>query len=318
MITKINSILENRRVNSVPPPPKIYTIDSKTGLYNAFEILLNNNILSAPVYDDDKKEYIGFVDIRDLVSYVVYLYEHNKNFRNYNMLIKNGVELLKSPEQDGITLAYLSRRNKFSPVKTTDSLLQVANILSKGEIHRVPVLDNGKLVNIISQSTIIKIVANEIQEDIVQRIGPTIADMCIGTYNNLAKVSQNAPVISAFRLIDKYNLSGIALIDDTTGRITGVTTGKDLGLFLKHAEIQVLERPIGEYLKYIRSMTKLVQVPSITVYNKSKFIYAIGLIASTKVHRIFVVDDEVHYRPTGVISITDVLNLILKKRLNVE
>jgi len=92
----------------------------------------------------------------------------------------------------------------------------------------------------------------------------------------------------------------------------GVTTGKDLGLFLKNAEIAVLEQPIGQYLKYIRSLSLSEYTPSIAVFGTSKFVYAIGLLASTRVHRIFVADNEENYKPTGVISLTDIIRLIVK------
>jgi len=109
----------------------------------------------------------------------------------------------------------------------------------------------------------------------------------------------------------KKKISGIALIDDT-GRMVGVTTGKDLGLFLEYADIKLLEQPIGAYLKYIRTRSQnILEVPAVAVFGKSKLVYAIGLIASTKIHRLFICDSEEAYRPVGVISITDILRYLV-------
>jgi CBS domain-containing protein len=112
--------------------------------------------------------------------------------------------------------------------------------------------------------------------------------------------------------MDKKKVSGIALLDEKTGRMVGVTTGKDLGLFLEFAEIKLLEQPIGTYLKYIRSRSQnILEVPVVGVFGSSKLVYAIGLISSTKIHRLFLCDNEESYRPIGVISITDILRYLV-------
>jgi len=308
--SRIVSYLSNTLVGSLTPPAKIHILDSQQPLLESFQVLLTNSILSSPVYDEESKSYLGFLDVRDLVSFVVYLYDHKRGFANFQELVTHGTELLRIPETEGVTLTYFSRRNGFHPVSPLDSLLKVVNILAQNRIHRVPVVEDGKVTNIISQSTIIQLLSNELQHDIVKRLGPSVAEINIGTHHNIATIYDTESVISAFKIMDNKKLSGIALLDNM-GRLVGVTTGKDLGLFLQTPELAVLEKPIGQYLKYLRSLSIVGQVPSIAVFEKSKLAYAIGLIASTKVHRIFVCDNEECYKPTGVISISDIFRYII-------
>jgi CBS domain-containing protein len=287
-------------------------LESTLHLHEAFQIIIEKKILSAPVYDIINKEYTGFLDVRDLVSFVVYVYEHNKNFFNFKELLKQGLDLFLGTEEDGVTLTYLSRRNKFVKVSADQNLYDVAILLSDSSIHRVPVVDNnGKVINIISQSNINQLLALQLQNEAVNRSGPSIDSINIGTHKNIITIHQNAAVIDAFRILDKKKISGIALIDDT-GRMVGVTTGKDLGLFLEYADIKLLEQPIGTYLKYIRTRSQnILEVPAVAVFGKSKLVYAIGLIASTKIHRLFICDSEEAYRPVGVISITEILRYLV-------
>jgi CBS domain-containing protein len=287
-------------------------LESTLHLHEAFQKIIEKKILSAPVYDINNKEYTGFLDVRDLVSFVVYVYEHNKNFQNFKDLLKQGLDLFLGTEEDGITLTYLSRRNKFVKVSPDQTLYDAAVLLSDSRTHRVPVVDNGKIINIISQSTINQLLANQLQNEAVNRSGPSIDSINIGTYKDIVTIPQNAAVIDAFRIMDKKKISGIALVDENTGRMAGVTTGKDLGLFLEFADIKLLEQPIGSYLKYIRSRAvNILEIPAVAVFGKSKLVYAIGLIASTKIHRIFICDNEDAYRPVGVISITDILKYLV-------
>jgi CBS domain containing-hemolysin-like protein len=41
-------------------------------LLEVFQTLLEEGVLSAPVWDESTSQYCGFVDLQDLLSYVVY------------------------------------------------------------------------------------------------------------------------------------------------------------------------------------------------------------------------------------------------------
>jgi len=61
------------------PMKKVITVKSDVSLIEAFRELMKNNILSAPVHENGK--WIGFLDVRDLVSYVNHLYENQPKQR---------------------------------------------------------------------------------------------------------------------------------------------------------------------------------------------------------------------------------------------
>jgi hypothetical protein len=46
------------------------------------------------------------------------------------------------------------------------------------------------------------------------------------------------------------------------------------------------------------------------VSRDSTLAYVIGKLAATRVHRVFAVDGEANFRPTSVISVSDVVRLI--------
>jgi len=102
----------------------------------------------------------------------------------------------------------------------------------------------------------------------------------------------------------------VALIDET-GRLVGSTSGKDLGLFLKNPTLAVLNLPIFEHLQKIRQELLEAKTPCIAVFLKDKLSRAVALLAATRVHRIFVVNDEASYNPVRVISLTDILRYLL-------
>jgi len=292
-------------------PDKIVTLDSKAKLYDGFQSLLQNNILSAPVWDASVSKYIGFLDIRDLVAFVVFVYDNQKVNDDSRLedLILHGVGQFHTPTTDGVTVSYLSRRHKFVTVKETDTLEQVTRFLSDRSIHRVSVVDeNEKVVNIISQSSVIQ----KIEEHCIKFVGMDreMSDLHSVGSAPVLSVGKTESVINTFRILDSKNKSGIALVDNE-GRLVGTTTGKDLGLFLKNPTLATLNSPIFEHLQKIRAQLIDIKTPCIAVFERDSLVRAVALLAATRVHRVFVVDNEEHYRPVKVISITDILNFLL-------
>ena len=56
----------------------VIEISSKLTVAEGFQRLLDNNVLSAPVFDeDDNHKYVGFLDLRDIVSWAVFLFDED-------------------------------------------------------------------------------------------------------------------------------------------------------------------------------------------------------------------------------------------------
>jgi CBS-domain-containing membrane protein len=276
-----------------------------------FKALINNKIQSAPVYDASSHTYIGFLDVRDLVSFVRFVYDEQKVVDNNTLkdIVLHGVHMFKAPTTDGVTVSYLARRNKFSPLKVGATLLEAVELLSRG-LHRVPILsDEGKLINIVSQSSIINYLDKHLGDlEVISKT--TIESINIGTHP-VQSVPQIASVIDTLRLMDSKGLSGVA-ITGHHGRLVGITTGKDLGLFIKNPSLSILSSPVFQFLAEIRDQSIDIRVPTIAVFPKDTLGRAIGILAATRVHRVFLVDNEQDYKPIAAISITDILRHLFK------
>jgi predicted transcriptional regulator len=303
--------LKNGHVKDLPAL-KVVEIDSTIGLYEGFQILLTNNIVSAPVWDPEAQKYTGFLDIRDLAGFVVYVYDTQQVGDNTQLadLITHGQSQFKTATTDGISIKYLSRRNRFHPISIDSSLYEVCEALSAPDIHRVPILENGKVVTIISQTTIIKYLSQRSDVTLDSSDDPSIGDLKIGS-SPVLTVKTTESVINTFRKMEQRQKSGIAIVDEN-GNLVGATTAKDLGLFIKDPTLQALKGNIFDYLKLIRQQQINITNPCITVSQREKLSRAVGLLAATRVHRIFVVDTDEHFVPVSVLSITDILKKLIK------
>jgi len=308
----LKDMFESHTVADLPTPKQLVEIDSKASLIDGFEALISNKIQSAPVYDAATHTYIGFLDVRDLVSFVRFVYDEQKVVDNNTLkdIVLHGVHMFKTVGTEGVTVSYLARRNRFSPLAENATLLAAVEILSRG-LHRVPILSSsGKLVNIVSQSSIVNYLDAHLNKiaDIAKQ---SVESLNIGTHP-VQSVPQTASVIDTLRLMDSKGLSGVA-ITGHHGRLVGITTGKDLGLFIRNPSLSILQSPVFQFLAEIRDQTIDIRVPTIAVFPQDTLGRVIGVLAATRVHRIFLVDNETDYKPIAAISITDILRYLYKQ-----
>lgn len=308
----IKKLLNDTKASAVHAPKNgVVIVHSTESAYEGFKKLLDNHILSAPVLDATTKKYTGFLDMRDLVSFVVFVDDDQNSAvpNNLQSILLKGCRLLKQPT-DGVTCTYLSRRNPFHQVKVDDSLLVVCEILAKG-VHRVPVVDeHGTVVNIISQSSIIQFINSHIKEaNVKNELLKTINELHLGS-KPVISVDKDTSAIETFRLMDNKKLSSLAVVDHD-GRFVGNTSASDLKLFIKTLSVDLLHQPIMSYLNKIRQESIEIVSPTISVSGKDTLAVLVGKMAATKVHKLFVADDVGGYKPDRVISITDILRKFL-------
>jgi hypothetical protein len=88
------------------------------------QTLLDNGILSAPVYDSAAKQYTGFLDIRDLVSFVVFVHDEQKvtDSNTLKDIITHGSKLFTTPTTDGVTIS-CKLMARIDPALTTANYL---------------------------------------------------------------------------------------------------------------------------------------------------------------------------------------------------
>jgi len=309
----VRKLLEDTKASElVPTKGGVIVIKSTDSSLEGFKILLSNNILSAPVLDVVANKYTGFLDMRDLVSFVVFVDndQHSDIPTDIKEILARGTHALKQPN-DGITTTYLSRRNVFHPVHKDDSLWKVCEVLATG-VKRVPVVDEkGQVTNIISQSSIISFLQKHMQQvGADSTFTKLIKDLNLGT-KQVISVKKSTSAIDTFRLMDNKKISGVAVVDEN-GQFIGNTSASDLKLFIKTLSLEILHEPIMQYLNKIRQDSIDIKSPTISCTPHDTLATVISKIGITKVHKLFVADDSSGYKPYCVVSITDILRFIIQ------
>lgn len=312
----------------VRPQHNVVIVNTDETPVQAFQKIVQHNVLSAPAYDKKTNHFIGFLDTRDLVQFVVFQTEEkDRDAKRANMLAPPPVDLVSifdsatrmySHPMQGITISYMAKRNRFVPVHMNDSLLKVAELLSQNDLHRVPVVDeHGHILDIISQSTLVAFLY-EHKDAVHDELEVKMSNIRIGSSPVFA-VRETASALETFKIMSKYNRTGIAIVDDNE-RFIGNTSGSDLKLFIQNPEQNsaLLNLPIVEFLSTIRraEIVEKTRSPTITVRSDDTVGRVLGKLYATRIHRVFIAEDENGYKPQVVISLTDVLSYLLHANMH--
>lgn len=300
--------LSRVKVSSIEPPTVLVTVDAHESFEEAFAKLVKHHLLSAPVWSASENKYVGYLELRDLLSILLATHgdggEHPAS--SIDELLRHARQHLKV--MDGITITYMARRNPFKAVSADASLLDVINLLvakSATRVRRVAVLDaDHKLVNVISSSRCVAYFAEHAAQ-FGHKAHATVGELNLGT-SPVISVSETASAFDTYTLLEKSRLSGVAIVN-AHGALVGNISARDLKNFIKKPDLKKLHLSIKQFLTELRQESIDIHVPTIVVYQHSTLAHVAAKLKATTVHRVFVVDDDAHMRPIAVISVADIV-----------
>jgi len=291
---KAEEFLDNVKVKSFCKSQQIVSVVANDSTSRAMEILAKKGITGAPVWDNEKKEYIGFVDTLDLTMFVSYVYF--ENFQRHPHLY-DPKELKKRfalPVRDVINA---SKRDPFWTVDAEESVGFLINNFLKLGIHRVPVVQNGQVVGIVSQSDVVRLLAKN-KQFLGELATKTVADLGLDQ-KPVVTVRNDIPLIEAFNAILANDISGLAVVDFSTGALVNNLSASDLKGVTEQNFFK-LEAQVHQIF-----MLNYDKKPPVFCYPHNTLGAVISHVEETGVHRVYVVDQ--HKKPVGVVTLTDIM-----------
>lgn len=305
---------------------KVVKIDANLPVEAAAEILVQNAISSAPVYNPDTKTYVGMFDYQDLVSYMLVLYKKNElkeeevagdDAGSSSVEIREIVRRALSSQPVSVKLVSdLSHRNPFYSVTADTSLLEAMQVFGKG-VHRVAVMSNsGDLLGILTQSNVANFLYGKLaQLPIAQK---SIGELGIVT-RTVKSINAEAQVFAAMSLMNDTGMTSLPMVDHG-GRLVGSISLSDIKYVLRGFKYNMLWRSCFQFIAYVRNHQGLVEdkgrdrYPVFDVREKDSLIKAMGKMGATRAHRVWVSTPDTN-KLVGVVSLTDALRAVIPKEL---
>jgi len=289
METKVKDIIDLTR--------KLVKTTYEEDVSSLLRKLSDAGVLSAVVMDNGRA--IGFVDVLDVMAFLLNITSNSVD------ITKESIQNLKweatcfGIEKTG-ALLNLSQSNPFYSVTMDTSLWKVVEYFSQ-EVHRLGVMANGDLVNVISQSDIIQFLASK-GVWIGTKIEQSITDSGLSNVGVIT-IDQNTNTLEAIKTLRTFKLSGVAIVD-SSGRLIANFSASDL-LTLNKDNFSMITLPVWDFICKIHAIPK----PPVYVRPTDSVEVVLLKMCVHKVHRVFVVDQ--HMVPVGVVTMTDLMKWLV-------
>jgi len=304
----LNDLLTTATVDDIfTARGKVIEIDVKDTAEHSFQVLVDNHILSAPVYDNEKRKYIGFIDMNDFVTFIVQVYKEKKEG-----IEKEDFRKLLSQKRHFFTetvnrISDISKIDPFRSLASGRPLLEAVRLLASG-IHRVPIIKDGRVINVLSQSAVVNWIAKNV--DHVKndpKLFKTVGELRLGL-TQVVSLPQYAKVIEALTVLHEQKMSAVALHAEN-GTLLGVFSNYDIKAFFKNPSFpDLVQKTALQFLSANRQTEIEARSTVIDTSVDTSFINVIKKLAVTQVHRLYITKD---LKPLGVISLTDILHEVI-------
>jgi len=306
----INLMRKTLAENLRPKEGKIFIAQRTDKIIDVWKGLIKHNFLSVPVLQQKGNKYYGFLDLADIVKFVVQIFGESKL-----KIEKDFWELTKREEyfQNRIVkdlMVYpLSRRNPFRPISRGYSLLFVAEMLTQDpNLQRVPILDeNNLLVGLISQSHLVSYLYSQITilGDVKNKPISQFAQIGLAV-----TVKKTDTAIEAFQKMVNQNIYSVAVVD-AQGILVDNLSVKDLKAISSDATLfWRLFQDVDTFLTKLKSEHGTSRPKDVVCVTKNATLETVVRVCSeTGIHRVWIVDDN--KKPINVVTLKHVLHEII-------
>jgi len=292
--TQLRELLENTLLSSLLPDRKIISIHAKESVATALERLTEANILSMPVWDDEKHHYKGMVDMEDLVALCMDTLNHEPDLQ------RAGHKFEHMPVSKALNF---STSDVYMPTEKDVSLYYLIEVLTRG-IHRVPVVveTGGPVINIISQSSVVQFLAGHL--DVLSHCGEQTWTNLKLSHEKPYTIDKHAKASEGFAIITQHQIEAIAIVDKHS-KFCGSLSISDLRGLSYH----LFERLNLPVLRFVKAQAHQNLDRLLTASADLTLTEAIKTLSEHNAHRIWILDEE--QKPIGMFSLTDVMKAIL-------
>jgi CBS domain-containing protein len=281
------------------PSNNIIFFSKSDSLSTVFKGLIDARILSAPVYDPIRRIFNAFVDMVDIVSYIVGVFSEKE--------LADALDAQEAMQERCGKASGISGRDPFMPVESMAPLQAAIMKMVKWKVHRIPVIDSeGELITVITQSHVVKFLYQH-----MYMFGTlpqaTVEELSL-PHSPVVTISLDQKVMDAFKTMQEQRVSAVAVVD-AAGKLVGNISVSDLKLIgYDGSMLSRLYYPVSQFL-HLLSKDNMIEAP-VTVGAGSLFREVVSKLVNTRIHRVYTTDES--GAPTGVITQHEVLAALLK------
>ncbi|RJE19353.1 nuclear protein SNF4 [Aspergillus sclerotialis] len=279
---------------------RLIIFDTSLSVKESLNILIQNGIVSAPLWDSKASTYAGLLTTSDYINVIQYYFQ--------NPAALDQIDQFRLDSLREVEKALGVAPPETISIDPERPLYDACRRMLESRARRIPLVTNDSqtdrphLLSVITQYRILKFVAVNVGD--TQKLRKPLGEILLGTYHNIATASMDTPVIEIIHVLVERNISSVPILN-SEGFVYNVFEAVDVIALIKGGVYDDLNLPVGEALK-----KRSADFPGIYTCSLDDGLDTIfDTIRKSRVHRLVVVDEN--FRLKGVLTLSDILHYIL-------
>ncbi|KAI0378612.1 CBS-domain-containing protein [Hypomontagnella monticulosa] len=280
---------------------RLIVLDNDLLIKKSLDILIQNGIVSAPLWDSHQSRFAGLLTATDYINLIQYYCQFPEHIDNVD---KFRLSSLRDIER-AINVLPLETVS----VHPSKPLYEACSRMLKSRARRIPLVDidheteRETVVSVITQYRILKFIAVNTEQH-TMLLKQTVREIGLGTYKNIATAKMTDSVLEVINLMVVHNISAVPIVDKNNV-VLNVFEAVDVIPCIKGGIYEELNSTVGEALS--RRPDDFQGIYTCQEDDRLDSIFT--TLRQSRVHRLVVIDDNWHLK--GMISLSDILKYVL-------
>ncbi|KAI0119313.1 CBS-domain-containing protein [Daldinia grandis] len=280
---------------------RLIVLDNDLLIKKSLDILIQNGIVSAPLWDSQQSRFAGLLTATDYINLIQYYCQFPEHIED--------VEKFRLSSLRDIEKAIGVLPLETVSVHPTKPLYEACSRMLKSRARRIPLIDidheteRETVVSVITQYRILKFIAVNTEQH-TMLLKQTVREIGLGTYSNLATAKMTDSVLEVINLMVVHNISAVPIIDKNNV-VLNVFEAVDVIPCIKGGAYDELKSTVGEALTKRPEDFQGIY----TCQEDDRLDSIFVTLRQSRVHRLVVIDDNWHLK--GIISLSDILKYVL-------
>jgi len=286
----------------------LYQVRTDTKLSECANLLKEKNILSVPVWDAIRKQYVGIIDSFDLMKFTaIGFFEekvfHDDLFEKFTFAVETAGDLVSQS----------ARSRQIVVLEATDTLSAVLKAFKETRAHRCLVrvkkeLDSQVAYRLMTQSDMVGFLSRRLDQ-----VSPSVSKKRIeelGLVNPLGSLvvtcRDTEIAAQAFLRMADLKVTAVAVVNEQGFLVTTLSSSDLRGL--SEDNLKYIKLPVLEFLKAMRGGDERIVHP-VTCSPRDTLEKIFPQVTAAKIHRVWVTNSA--KEPIGVVTLTDILSVLV-------
>lgn len=286
----------------LPVSYRMIVLESGLPVKRALNVLNQNKVLSAPIWDSKRSRFAGILTLMDFIGLVQYFFSNPDQFDTMDKL---RLKDLKEIEYSIGMHAPLEN----CTIHPERSLFEACELMLQSQTRKIALLDKEDfterelVVGMLTQYRILKFLVLNYKD--VHFMHRSINSLQLGTRKNIKSCKMETPLIDTIQLMTTHEVSSVPILDENGVLLNAYEASDILGL-VKGGIYNDLSLCVGEAL--MRRGDDYEGIYTCTGEDKLATIF--DIIRKSRVHTFYLVDEN--GRLIGILTLGDLLRYIIE------